>query len=59
MRRSEEQEQEEQESPPPEEEQESQTPLEDRLDKLDHNPKNLEALQKALESRRGPPEKDW
>ncbi|MBD89511.1 MAG: hypothetical protein CL940_04185 [Deltaproteobacteria bacterium] len=55
----EDQEQEEQEQEPPEEEQESQTPLEDRLDKLDHNPKNLEALQKALESRRGPPEKDW
>lgn len=46
---------------PPEEEKEPepQTPLEDRLDKLDHNPKNLEALQKALQSRRGPPEKDW
>ena len=43
----------------PEPEPEPQTPLEDRLDKLDHNPKNLEALQKALQSRRGPPEKDW
>ena len=55
----EQEEEEEQEPPPPQEEEEEQTPLEDRLDKLDHNPNNLEALQKALESRRGPPEKDW
>jgi hypothetical protein len=47
--------------PPPDEpeEPEDQSPMEDRLDKLDHNPKNLEALKKALQSRRGPPEKDW
>ncbi len=52
--------QEDQEKPPEEKkEPEPQTPMEDRLDKLDHNPKNLEALQKALQSRRGPPEKDW
>jgi hypothetical protein len=49
----------EQDEPPEPDEPEEQSPMEDRLDKLDHNPKNLEALQKALQSRRGPPEKDW
>ena len=56
----EQQDQDKQKQPPEQKrEPEPQTPLEDRLDKLDHNPKNLEALQKALQSRRGPPEKDW
>ena len=56
---------EDQQEPESEEEKESgqaeapQTPLEDRLDNLDHNPENLEARQRARTSPRSAPEKDW
>ncbi|MDP6943754.1 MAG: hypothetical protein QF464_06350, partial [Myxococcota bacterium] len=52
-----EQEQKQQEPPP----QEQQKPLEEALDKLDHNPENLEAKQRAQRSPlvNHPPEKDW
>ena len=54
----------EQEEPEPEEQQppqeEEQTPLEDALDKLDHNPQNLEAVRAQRSPLANhPPEKDW
>jgi tetratricopeptide (TPR) repeat protein len=56
----EEQKQEEQKQEEKPQEQE-QKPLEDALDKLDHNPENLEAKQRAQRSPlvNHPPEKDW
>ncbi|MCB9786801.1 MAG: tetratricopeptide repeat protein [Deltaproteobacteria bacterium] len=46
---------------PNKEEPKQQRPLEDALDKLDRNPQNLEAQERALKSplANHPPEKDW
>lgn len=46
---------------PQKEEPKAQKPLEDALDKLDRNPQNLEAKERALKSplANHPPEKDW
>ncbi|MEC9071000.1 MAG: hypothetical protein VX938_01415, partial [Myxococcota bacterium] len=49
----------EQEPQDKEESEEQTSPLQDHLDKMDHNPQNLEASQKRAASPRGPPEKDW